>query len=281
MQVEVTTHPGHAHELARRAVGEGRDTVFVVGGDGTANEASQALLHAPVTLAVLPFGSGNGLGRALRIPIRSVRRAAAVLRDAVVKTMDVGLVRAGDGPPRPFLNVAGAGLDAVIGAAFQAHGSNGGRRGIWSYFERGFPVAWHYRADAYEIASERTLYEGRALFVTCANGPQYGAEAYIAPGALLDDGLLDVVAVDALSAAQVTRHVYRLFTRSLERWPRYHRFRVAALEIRPHADRVTYHRDGEPSEGAGPLRISLARHALRVLVPRETLDSPASPFTNS
>lgn len=279
MPVVRTTHPGHARELAQAAVDDGRDVVFVVGGDGTANEAAQALMNTPVALGLLPYGSGNGLARALRVPVRSVRRAVSALRDAEVKAMDVGLVSADDlEQPLPFLNVAGAGLDAAIGAAFQSHGADGGRRGIWSYFERGFPVAWHYRSASYEISSSATLFEGRALFVTCANGPQFGAEAYIAPGALLDDGLLDVVVLEALSALEVTRNAHRLFTRSLERSPRYHRYRVPSVVVRADTDTVAFHRDGEPSRGLGPLRITLAPRALRILVPRTTEASPASPF---
>ena len=275
-----TEHSGHARELALKALDAGCDTVLSVGGDGTANETAQALINTQTALGILPFGSGNGLARALRIPIRSFRHAVDSLRDAERPAMDVGLIQAGDAEPLPFLNVAGTGLDAAIGAAFQSHGSEGGRRGIASYFSRGFPVAWHYRAKQYAIEADGApLWNGRALFVTCANGPQFGAEAVIAPGALLDDGFLDVVAIEALNILAVTSHAHRLFTRSISTWRRYHRFKVPSLTIRAEESGMLFHRDGEPSSGTTPLQISLAPKALRVLVPRTTMRSPARPFT--
>ncbi len=274
-----TDHPGHARELAQRAVEEGCDVLFVAGGDGTANEAARALLHTPVVLGLLPYGSGNGLARALRVPIRSVRRALSALEDAEIRAMDVGLVEsAGFAGPLPFLNVAGIGLDAAIGAAFQAHGAGGGRRGVFSYFRRGVPVAWRYESQRYILDAGEPLYDGEALLVTFANGPQFGAEAFIAPGALLDDGLLDVVVLERFTRLAVIRNAPRLFTRTIERSPHYRRHRVAAVNVRAQAERIAFHRDGEPSTCAGPLRVSLARKVLNVLVPRSTLESQASPF---
>lgn len=280
--VAETNHPGHARELAAHAVEDGIDVVLAVGGDGTANETAQALVRTPVALGLLPFGSGNGLARTLGIPIRSVRRAVNALADGDVRSIDVGFV---EGPgleqPLPFLNVAGAGLDAAIGAAFHEYGREGGRRGILSYFRLGFPVAWHYRSHAYTVSADRPLYEGRALFVTCANGPQFGGEAFIAPGALLDDGLLDVVVLEDLSAAEVTRNAHRMFTRTLARSRRYHRYRVPSVDVRPHDGRLIFHRDGEPSEVDSAVRMYLEPRALRVVVPRATLTSPASPFAGA
>src|SRR5689334_4477975 len=69
-EIFVTERPKHAHELARAAVAHGASMCIAWGGDGTINEVASALAFGPVTLAIIPSGSGNGLARELAIPLR-------------------------------------------------------------------------------------------------------------------------------------------------------------------------------------------------------------------
>src|SRR6185503_6958343 len=89
--LQLTKGPGDARRLAREAADAGFDAVLSVGGDGTANEAAWGLLHSPTALGLIPAGSGNGLARSLRIPLRPAA-ALRALQDAVVRRMDVGTV---------------------------------------------------------------------------------------------------------------------------------------------------------------------------------------------
>ncbi len=76
--VYLTRAPGHATELAREAVASGADVVLAVGGDGTVNEVARGLIGSGAALGIVPVGSGNGLARALRLPLRA-RAALAAL----------------------------------------------------------------------------------------------------------------------------------------------------------------------------------------------------------
>src|SRR5690606_19611845 len=64
-----TAYPGHASELAEEAEKENYDIIVAVGGDGTINEVASKLVHSEKVLAIIPFGSGNGLARFLNIPL--------------------------------------------------------------------------------------------------------------------------------------------------------------------------------------------------------------------
>lgn len=130
VDVVETTHRGHAHELARRAVTERRDLLLVLGGDGTVNEAVNGLLadgpapEGPV-LGVVPGGSTNVFARALGLPNDPVEATGEVM-DAIRegRTRRIGLATA-DG--RWFTFCAGLGLDAVVVAEVEERRAEGQR----------------------------------------------------------------------------------------------------------------------------------------------------------
>lgn len=266
-----TRAPGHARELAREAAAAGCDLVLAAGGDGTANEVAWGLLGSTVALGLVPVGSGNGLARTLRIPLRPAA-ALRALAPGVVRAMDVGFAN-----DRPFLNVSGAGLDALIGADFHAHGRAGGRRGVFTYVRLSFPRALGYRAPEWTLRSEGGGFQGRALIVAAVNGRQYGGGAIVAPMAQLDDGLLDLVVFEDAGILEVLVNAPRLFLGTIRGFRRYRHLRAASARLEgPIA--FPHHRDGEPEDPALFLDLRVQPKALRVLVPRAVAEDPAGPF---
>jgi diacylglycerol kinase family enzyme len=130
IEVVMTTHRGHATEVARRAVKEKADLLMALGGDGTVNEAVNGLLEdgpAPdgPSLAVVPGGSTNVFARALGLPNDPVEATGQVL-DALRedRRRRVGLSTA-DG--RWFTFCAGLGLDAEVVHAVEQRRERGRR----------------------------------------------------------------------------------------------------------------------------------------------------------
>ena len=271
VEVRVTTAPGDARAWAAEAAGEGVDVLLVAGGDGTANEAAWGLLGSATTLGLVPVGSGNGLARTLGIPLRP-DRALAVLEDAQPRRMDVGMVN-----DRPFLNIAGAGFDATVGAEFHARGRRGGRRGLFTYVWLSLGESMRYRAQQWTLQAGESSFEGRALVVAFVNGRQYGGAAVIAPGARLDDGLLDIVVVEDAPLPEVLWNAPRLFLGSIERFRRYRRL-AAPRALLTGATPAVFHRDGEPEPASDRLEVRVEPRALSVLVPRATAEDPRGPF---
>ncbi len=269
--VRETTAPGDAQLFAAEAVAAGADLVLSMGGDGTANEAARGLLGSDIPLGIVPVGSGNGLARALRIPL-DPPRALHSLESAERRRMDVGLVNG-----KPFLNVAGVGFDAVVGWAFHMAGRDGGRRGIFTYVRMSMALLASYRPTPLVVDTDSGRLEVRPLVVAFANGPQYGAGALINPGARLDDGKFEIVIFEDASMAEIAFNAPRLFLGSLERSRRYRRIEATRAVITPQTA-VEHHRDGEPEPETGRLEFSLRPRALPVLVPRTTLSDPMGPF---
>ena len=107
-----TERRGHARELAATAAADGVDVVVVAAGDGTLNEAADALVGSTTALAPLPGGSTNVFVRAV-----GYAKHLAPAIEQVLTALDrgdlrrVGVGRAGD---RHFLFHLGVGFDAAV-----------------------------------------------------------------------------------------------------------------------------------------------------------------------
>jgi diacylglycerol kinase (ATP) len=270
--VRETTGPGDAQHFAAEAVAAGADVVLSMGGDGTANETARGLLGSDVPLGIVPVGSGNGLARALRLPLDPARTLGS-LAEAARRRMDVGTVN-----DKPFLNVAGVGFDAVVGWAFHMAGRDGGRRGILTYLRMSFSLVSTFRPTSLVLETEKDRVETSPFVLVVANGPQYGAGALINPGARLDDGRFEIVVFEDAPLAEIAWNAPRLFLGSLGRSRRYRRLVTSHAVITP-AIAIEHHRDGEPEPEADRLEIALRPRALSVLVPQQTAEDPHGPFT--
>lgn len=119
LEVAATKQRGHAVHLAAGAVDAGADVVFVLGGDGTANEVLQALAGTDVTLGLIPGGGTNVFARDLGLPndaVAATRRLLTALREG--RTRRIGLGRAGT---RWFGFNAGLGFDGAVVRHVEQH----------------------------------------------------------------------------------------------------------------------------------------------------------------
>jgi YegS/Rv2252/BmrU family lipid kinase len=249
-EVFVTQGRGHARELAAAAVHRGARLVYAWGGDGTINEVASSLLHCPAALAVVPSGSGNGLARELRVsrrPEQAIREALA----APPRAIDVGELGG-----RLFVSVAGVGFDAHVAACFDR---DQGRRGFTAYVRITARELLTYQACTYRLGADAR----RALTVTIANAPQFGNGARIAPQAVMDDGLLDLVVVEARSMIETIWGVPRLFTGGINKLRGVSTERIERATIESDQP-MCFHVDGEPVQGGTRLDARVLPAALRI-----------------
>ena len=254
--VFVTTHVGHARELAAAAAGRGADLVMAWGGDGTINEVMSALVGRDVALGIVPAGSGNGLARELGIDRRPQQAIAAALH-ARPRPIDVGEI---DG--RYFVNTAGIGFDAHIASRF----ATARRRGFLGYAGITARALTSYVPLDYRVGIPgRPLLHVRAVLLTLANSAQFGNGALIAPGAQVDDGELDLVVFQERSRFHTVCALPRLFNGTVHQVTGCTITRVGEVTIDADAP-LTYHLDGEPVVGGTTLRARIHPAALRVAV---------------
>lgn len=189
VQITHLAYLGHGTDLAREAVQQGVDTVVAVGGDGSINEIAQGLTGTNTALAVIPLGSGNGLARALKIPL-DVRKALQLIVDNKRNAIDAGYAN-----QYLFLSNAGVGFDALIADKFR----NTKKRGLWGYAKLVVKSFREYKGNNYTIDIDGNKLDRPAFLLSVANGNQMGYEFKLAPQASLFDGLLDIVIVRPVS----------------------------------------------------------------------------------
>lgn len=254
----ITDGLGHATELARDAVHAGCAQVVAVGGDGTMNEVAQALLHTPAALALVPCGSGNGLALHLGLPLSPLAALALIAgAGGRIGVLDTGVVNG-----LPFFNAMGLGLDADVSRRF-----NGlVRRGLPAYARTALEALRELRHESVTISCETHHETFDALLVAVANSDQYGNNARIAPGARVDDGALDLIAVGPVGFTGAVALAARLFLHSFDESPHVRRMRSAWFAI----DRVApglIHTDGETHATGTKIEVAVRPRSLRVLVP--------------
>lgn len=256
--VRLTTAAGDARIFAREAVVSGCDLVVAWGGDGTVNEAAGALVHTGVPLGIVPAGSGNGLAWDLGIPF-DARAALELAASGRTRPIDAGQV-----DDCLFFNIAGVGIDAVIATRFAERGLR--RRGPLAYAHLSLAELFRYRAQSYALTIDGEELAHDAWLVALANGRQYGNRALIAPGARLDDGLLEVVIVEQLSMLGIAWRLPSLFRGTLQAGRGITMRAAETLRVRTKGP-IPFHVDGEPRLGGDELIVKTHRGALLLRTP--------------
>lgn len=256
-EVFLTERRGHARDLAQAAVRRGVTRVIAWGGDGTVSEVASALAFSPAALGIVPAGSGNGLARELGIARRPAEAIAHAIR-AEPRAIDVGELGG-----RLFVNLAGIGFDAYVASAFDAQSSQ--RRGFVVYAGITARALRTYSPTRYSITTGEGRNDVRAVLVTIANSAQFGNGARIAPGARVDDGLLDLVVVTEQARWRTVCQLPRLFTGTVDRVPGCSIRRITQATIESERP-ILFHVDGEPVQGGTSLRAHVHPRALWVAV---------------
>ncbi len=257
----------HARTLALEAATAG-ETVVTLSGDGLIGVVADALRARPGALVgVLPGGRGNDLARVLAIP-EDARAACATIAEGTARPVDLGVVGEGDGAQdgRAFVGIASAGFDSDANRiANEAPAWLGGL--VYAYGALRALFSW--RPARFEIellpSGERHVFTGYT--VAAANSRAYGGGMFLAPEAMLDDGLLEIVVTEQVSKLNFLANLPKVFNGTHVNLPSVHVFRAA--EVRITADRpFTMYADGDPI-GELPVRVRALPGAVRIITPAD------------
>ena len=274
VELQLTTQAGDIYRLARDARDRGQQVVLVAGGDGSLNEAANALAHSQVALGVLPTGTANVWARQVGIPIPAplytaqLADAARALCEGVIRPIDLG--RTGK---RYFVLWSGAGLDAHVTATIEPRPSWVKRLGVVGYAARAFWIALQYRGVPMKVKVDDRQESCRAVMVLISNIQLYGGIMRPTPNARVDDGLLDVCIFKGKGFRYTARHFASIAAGLTEQNSQLMHLRGRRIRVSARQP-CAVHVDAEPI-GHTPIEVEVVPHALHMIVPR---DAPATLF---
>lgn len=273
-EVCLTTGPGEASDLTRRALQAGHETVIVVGGDGTINEvvngffAAGQAINPAARLGIVCCGTGADFVKSIGLPAG----AAAIPHLAAGRTvaLDLGLAtfRGRDGRPaeRYFLNFADVGLGGEtverVNRTTKAFG------GFVSFLWGAAVTIFSYRAKSAEII----LDDGEPVQqmvgdIVAANCQYFAGGMHMAPAASLTDGLFDVFVLGEAPKPQLLFDLLpRVYRGRHVGHPKVWWRRARRLAVRS-TERLLLDVDGELA-GMVDAEFRLLPRALPVIVPR-------------
>ncbi len=255
IRAEYTTYAGHAPLLARKALNLGYDIVVACGGDGTINEVGSELIGSDTALGIIPFGSGNGLARHLKIPLKS-GAALEVIKSGKITSIDTGKIN-----DRPFIGIAGIGFDAHIGKKF----ANYGKRGFFTYLKLVLKEYKNFKEKTVVIKRKGSKETLKAMMITIANSSQFGNNAVIAPNAQLDDGRLKLCIVRKFPLYKAPRIAWLMLNRKIHRSEYLDIVSIKKATITQ--PKKIAHLDGEPLKMGKKIKVRVLPRSLKVVSP--------------
>lgn len=201
VEAQQTQSVGHATRLTREALRNGADLIVAVGGDGTFSEVADgffenaAQIRPSAALGLIPFGTGGDFRRTAEIP-NQLDAAVRHICDHQPRWIDIGRLQyvdhQGGTRLRHFLNITSFGLgglvDSIVNRSSKALG------GKAAFYLGTVRALLKYRPQLVRIRlDDAEPREQRILTVAVANGRFFGGGMQIAPHAVIDDGMFDVI----------------------------------------------------------------------------------------
>lgn len=299
----MVTHHDLTDALRTSIQVERPDAVVVVGGDGMVHAAVNVLAETEIPLGLVPAGTGNDFARNFGVHRLSIRGAVEQIMTALVTgPCTVDLARVELSPlPSPSTTVeepagrvrwvasgVNLGFDAVVNSRANAlHWPIGRARYVaavlqelWRYTAPSLTVTAADQQGTTEVGTERTF------VLSVLNGSYFGGGMQAAPGARVDDGLIDTLWVPAMRPGRFLQVFPRVFSGGHATVPEVRLAQVQTVEVsapdeesdgaaapsrgdRRGASLPIVHGDGE-AIGRLPVRITAVPGALLLLVGQET-----------
>jgi YegS/Rv2252/BmrU family lipid kinase len=258
----ITAVVGEGIAAAESAARASYDAVIAAGGDGTINEVINGLLRASgdgptQPFGIVPLGTANDFNLMAGLP-KTIEESVAVIAAGKTRRIDAGQVN-----DRFFINNSAAAMEPMVTLEnIKMKRLSGEIRYVVALLRALIKL----RPWQMKLAWDDGGYEGPAYLLSVCNSPRTGG-FMMAPGAVLDDGLLDMVFAPQVSKGTVVSILLKLMRGEHINHPAVTFRRVTAIDLTS-APGTPLHSDGEV------FTESAAAVSYRVLPGKVTLLTP-------
>lgn len=258
-EILFSEYAGHVTEIA---AAHPDCEIYSVGGDGTFLEAVNGVKDTGSPVCFMPLGSGNDFIRSVS-DARDFDSVVKGLNCPEKKIVDMGII---DG--ECFANIASVGFDAEIVKNAQRFKNIPILRKL-SYVLSIFYTLFSYKGIKLKMTIDGQVIEGGFLLVAVANGQYYGGGIKIAPTAILDDGVFDVVYAPAMSRLKVLTILPRLLNGSHLNHKLVHK--ISAKNVVIESDEEFLRNTDGDLKPTGKTEISIREKGLTVILPGNSI----------
>lgn len=175
----------------------GYTDIWIVGGDGTLNYFFNLYTDFDLPLVIFNGGTGNDFHWVLYGNINFEEQLKLAL-SGDLKPIDLGRCN-----EKFFINGVGIGFEGEVARSLTGKKKKAGKA---SFMAMVLKKIFSYRSASYRvIINDKEIFEKKYLMIDVSNGSRAGGGFQIAPAAKADDGLFDVVLINALHPLQRLR----------------------------------------------------------------------------
>lgn len=232
------------------------DAIVIAGGDGTLVGKIPRALALDVPVGIVPLGTFNDLARTLEVPL-DIEGACGVIAAGRTRRIDAARVNG-----TYYVTEASIGISSRL--ARHQRPEEKQRFGLLAIAASALNAVRYARSFHAEISFDGTTARFRAVQLTIANSQRFGGFITVEDAAI-DDGLLDLYAVEIQTVGQLLSVAAAIVSGKRRIAAGLHAYRAAVFDVwtrRPHHISA----DGEPA-GKTPARFEVLPGALRVFVP--------------
>lgn len=259
-----TTGKYCAKRAARLAAERNFDLVIAAGGDGTINEVINGLAELPYRpkLGIIPAGTTNDFARAIEVPRSSIEAACDVICNGYEMPIDIGKVG-----EQYFINIAGGGTLTEL--TYEVPSKLKTMIGQLAYYAKGIEKLPKIHPVNVRIEYDGKLFEGEIMLFLVSNTNSVGGFERLAPGALVNDGMFDLLILRKTNLADFVRLASAAVRGDHLNDPSV--VYVQANRIKVYVDEVVHlNLDGEYG-GMLPSEFVNLRHHFQMLVPEKQM----------
>ena len=221
---ELTSKPFDATEITQNALKDGYERIIAVGGDGTVSEVINGFfendkpINPEAVLSIIMTGTGGDFRKTAGVS-KNITHAISQLAEGTVKKIDIGKLTytAMDGNKKStyFDNVASLGMSGAVNHVVNNSAISRMTKkisGTVAFYISTLYVLLTYKNRHVQIEIDGKVYDNLTVrLVAIANGKYFGAGMKIAPLAILDDGLFDIIVIENIGKLKMlllSRDIY-------------------------------------------------------------------------
>ncbi|MCJ8162789.1 diacylglycerol/lipid kinase family protein [Acinetobacter zhairhuonensis] len=247
--------------IQRHQTADDLGVIVAAGGDGTLNAVAKALLGSNIPLGILPLGTFNYVARVLNIPLE-IMQAAEVIATGQQRSIHVAKIN-----DQIYLNNASLGLYPLFIQRREQYNAKFGRFPLHAYTS-GLAVLIRDRKELkLEVEVDGKTYPVKTPLIFFGNNQLQLAEMKLRIAKCAEQGQVAGVVVAKSDKLTLFRMLLQLIRGQLEKAPDVYSFSADEVKVYSRRDKLTVAIDGEIVEMRPPLRISVQKNAVNMMVP--------------